>query len=253
MRREVDLVDHQQAAALDAGSAFARNFVAARHVDDVNESVHQLRTERRRQIVAAAFDENQFESRMRRLQFGNRLQIHGSVLANRGVRAPSRLDAQHSAGGQRSLANQELGVFLGVDVVRDYAPDSFRGHSRLLRRSTNAVFPQPTGPAIPTRNALMISSFSKKKIPLRERQHRRWLARQQLAVRTNFVGLRIHLDAAASPNCESCRASRSSRQFRTATARFRNDLLFPPSSDAAETNVTAVDAVAPPKDPNIGR
>src|ERR1700691_4468231 len=36
VRCEVDFIDDQQAAALDAGSAFAGNFVSARHIDDVN-------------------------------------------------------------------------------------------------------------------------------------------------------------------------------------------------------------------------
>src|SRR5580704_17709345 len=34
------------------------------------------------------------------------------------------------------------------------------GHSRRLNRSTSAVFPEPTGPAIPTRNARIDVDFS---------------------------------------------------------------------------------------------
>ncbi len=40
MRRQVDFVNHQQSAALDAGSALARDLVSAGHVDHVNEGVH---------------------------------------------------------------------------------------------------------------------------------------------------------------------------------------------------------------------
>src|SRR5579871_1335954 len=43
------------------------------------------------------------------------------------------------------------------------------------------------------------------------------------------------------------------RQFFTATARFRKRFPIPASSDACDAKVADVDAVAPPKDPNIGR
>ncbi len=68
VRRKIDLVDHQQIRAHDARAALARNLVAARHVDHVDRNVHQFRAERRGQIVAAAFDEDQFQARMRALQ-----------------------------------------------------------------------------------------------------------------------------------------------------------------------------------------
>src|ERR1700733_7947381 len=81
------------------------------------------------------------------------------------------------------------------------------GHSRLLSRSTNAVLPQPTGPAIPTRKALMLLNplwqggdpphnlpHLEQKISLRKRQHSRRLAGQQSAVGANLVRLRIHID-----------------------------------------------------------
>src|SRR5579863_5787046 len=68
------------------------------------------------------------------------------------------------------------------------------GQSRLLKRSTRAVFPQPTGPAIPTRNALMDGSPSEQKISLSQRQDLCWFAGQQLAVGPHLVGLRINLD-----------------------------------------------------------
>src|SRR5271168_1602934 len=62
---QVYLINHQQVGPHDAGTALARNFVALGHVNHVNPDVHQLRAERRRQIIAAALDENQFEPRKR--------------------------------------------------------------------------------------------------------------------------------------------------------------------------------------------
>jgi hypothetical protein len=121
VRREVDLVNHQQPAALDAGSTLARNLVAARDVDHVNKSIHEFGAEGRREVVAAAFDEDQLHPWVEQLKLGNRLQVHRSVLANGRVRATAGLDAHDAVGGQRALADQELGVLLGVDVVGDDA------------------------------------------------------------------------------------------------------------------------------------
>src|SRR5579871_2612093 len=92
--REIDFVDYQQAAALDARPPLAGNLVAAGYVDYVDEGVHQFGTEGGRQVVAAAFDQDQLQAGMQRLEFGNRLQVHRSVLANGGMRAPAGLHAQ---------------------------------------------------------------------------------------------------------------------------------------------------------------
>ena len=59
--REVDLVDHEQVRARDAGPALARDLVALGHVDHVDRGVDQLGAERRGQVVAAALDEQQLE------------------------------------------------------------------------------------------------------------------------------------------------------------------------------------------------
>src|SRR4051812_27220077 len=77
---------------------------------------------------------------------------------------------------------------------------SIFGQSSLLSRSTRAVFPLPTGPAMPTRNARdsvvrdIAPPCSEQKIPLREWQLGGRLARQQLAVRSDLVGFRVDLD-----------------------------------------------------------
>src|SRR5690606_7660484 len=62
-RSEVDLVDDEVVRAHDARAALARNFFALRHVDDVDEPVDKLRGKGRRQIVAAALDEDDVQFR----------------------------------------------------------------------------------------------------------------------------------------------------------------------------------------------
>src|SRR5207245_11665208 len=60
--REVDLVDDEQVRARDARSTLARDLLALGDVDHVDRRVHQLRAERRGQIIAAALDEEQIQS-----------------------------------------------------------------------------------------------------------------------------------------------------------------------------------------------
>lgn len=63
IRSEIDLVDNQQIGTRNSGSALARYFVSAGHVNHVNRNVDQFRAEHRGKIVAAALDEDEFETR----------------------------------------------------------------------------------------------------------------------------------------------------------------------------------------------
>src|SRR5262245_17430010 len=123
VRRQIDLVDHQQVRARDARTTLARNLVAARDVDDVDRRVRQFRAEAGREIVAAALDEHQLQLRKPAIQLIQRLETDRRVLANRRVRASAGLDADDAIGGERLAAGEELHVLLREDVV---------GHDREL-------------------------------------------------------------------------------------------------------------------------
>ena len=58
-RREIRLVDDEQIGLRDARPAFARNLVAARHVDHVNRVIGEVAAELRGKVIAAALDEQQ--------------------------------------------------------------------------------------------------------------------------------------------------------------------------------------------------
>ena len=118
-RREVDLVDHQQVGAGDAGPALARDLLARRHVDHVDREVGQLGREGGGEIVAARFDEHDLELGPFAHDVRHRGEIDRGILADRGVRAAAGLDADDAVGLERAGARQELGVLLGVDVVGD--------------------------------------------------------------------------------------------------------------------------------------
>src|SRR5690349_9393758 len=93
MRREIDLVDDQEITASDAGSAFARNLVSAGDIDYVDPDIDQFGTEGGGQVVAAAFDEDQFQTRERALEFVDSFEIHRGVFADGGMRAATGFDA----------------------------------------------------------------------------------------------------------------------------------------------------------------
>ena len=61
MRGEVDLVDDQEVGAGDAGAALRGNLVPRGDIDHVDREIGELRRERRREIVAAGFDQDQVE------------------------------------------------------------------------------------------------------------------------------------------------------------------------------------------------
>ena len=58
VRREVGLVDDQQAASDQTGAALPRDLVAPCDIDDVEALVDELGTERQREVVAAALEED---------------------------------------------------------------------------------------------------------------------------------------------------------------------------------------------------
>src|SRR3546814_20351111 len=70
-----------------------------------------------RQIVAAAFDQDQVERRKGAVQLPYRRKVYRSVLADRRVRASAGLDAQYPLGRQRSRPGQEFGILARVDLV----------------------------------------------------------------------------------------------------------------------------------------
>ena len=118
-RREVGLVDDQQIAARDAGAPLARHLVAAGDVHHVDADVHELRAERRREVVAAGFEEHDLHVGERRDGGVDRFLVDGRVFADGGVRAAAGLHAANALARQRAGSHQELGVLVGVDVVGD--------------------------------------------------------------------------------------------------------------------------------------
>src|SRR5690606_22023209 len=119
IRGDVDLVDDQQGRLGDAGAALARDLVALADIDDVDVAVDQFGAEGGGQIVAAALDEDDVEVGKLRGHLLRRVQVHRHVLADRSVRATARFHAGDARRVDRAAANDELGVFLRVDVVGD--------------------------------------------------------------------------------------------------------------------------------------
>ncbi len=118
-RRKVDLVDHQKVRARDARPALARDLVACRHVDDVDGQVGEFRAERRREIVAAAFDEHQLKVGETGIHLVDGGEIDRGVLADGRVRATACLHAHDPLRRQCAGAGEELGILARVDVVGD--------------------------------------------------------------------------------------------------------------------------------------
>ncbi len=119
IRRQIDLVDHQQVRARDAGPAFGRNLVAGGDVDDVDGEIGEFGRKRRGQIVAAGFDQHQIEIGKFEAHVGDGGEIDRGILADGGVRAAAGFHPGDALGGKRAGTHQIFGVPLGVDVVGD--------------------------------------------------------------------------------------------------------------------------------------
>ena len=117
---EVDFVDDQEVALGDAGAAFARDFVAAGDVDDLDGEIREFPAEAGGEVVATGLDEEQFGSELA-VQVFEGEEVGGDVLANGGVRAAAGFDGTDSGGFQGAVADEELSVFAGEDVVGDGA------------------------------------------------------------------------------------------------------------------------------------
>ena len=88
-RRQVGLVDDEQVGLRDSRAALARNLVAARHVDHVDREVGELAAELRREVVAAAFDEQELRVEAR-ISCPQRVEVLADVVADGRVRDSRR-------------------------------------------------------------------------------------------------------------------------------------------------------------------
>src|SRR5579871_32926 len=119
VRCEINLVDDEQIGPLDPRSAFPRNLVPFRHINDINPDINQLRAERRTQVIASALHKNQLQTRYRLFEFRDSLQIHRCIFPYRRVRARPGFNTADPFDGKSALSHQELRVFFCVDVVGD--------------------------------------------------------------------------------------------------------------------------------------
>ena len=116
---EVGLVDHEDIALTDAGTILARYLVAGGNIDDIDEEVHEGRTECKREVVAATL----YEHYVGIGEFGFHLldggYVHRRILAYRSMRAGSRLHAYDAVFGKitlKRLANM-FGILRGYYVI----------------------------------------------------------------------------------------------------------------------------------------
>lgn len=118
--REVDFVDDQEVALGDARAAFAGDFVAACDVDHLDGEVGQFPAEAGGEVIAAGFEEEEVGVETAVEVFEGE-QVGGDILADGGVGAAAGFDGGDAIGFEGVMADQELGVLTGEDVVGDGA------------------------------------------------------------------------------------------------------------------------------------
>lgn len=117
---EVDFVDDEEVGLGDTRAAFAGDFVAAGDVDDVDGEVGEFAGVVGGEVVAAGFDEEEFEAVVEaNHELFEGVDVDGDVFANGGVGAAAGFDAEDAVGGEGFVADEEFGVLAGEDVVGD--------------------------------------------------------------------------------------------------------------------------------------
>ncbi len=115
---EVGFVNDEEVGLGDAGTTFARDFVAASDVDDVDGEVCEFAAEVCGEVVAAGFDEEKFGVELA-VEFFEGEEVGGDVFADGGVRAAAGFDGADAVGFEGFVAHEEFAVFFGEDVVGD--------------------------------------------------------------------------------------------------------------------------------------
>lgn len=115
---EVGFVDDEEVALGDARAAFARDFIAARDVDDLDGEVGKFAAEAGGEVVAAGFDEEDLGMELF-VEFFEGDEVGGDVLANGGVGAAAGFNGADAFGGEGLVADEEFAVFFGEYVVGD--------------------------------------------------------------------------------------------------------------------------------------
>jgi hypothetical protein len=149
---EISFVDHEEVGLRNAGTAFARNFVAAGDIDNIDSVIGKFTTEMGGQIIPAGFKEQdlRMEEFMELLQ---RQEIGGDIFADGGVRAAARFHGPDAFRRERLVTNQEFTIFPGEDVIGDHGKvhsipqfPAERQHERGLAAAHRAADPDRKGP-----------------------------------------------------------------------------------------------------------
>src|SRR6185312_5680244 len=101
----------------DARTTLADHIAAAGHVEDEDLGVYQGGGEGRGEVVAAGLDENEVHRVEVGLEVLDGQQVRGDVVADRGMRARTGLDATNPFGRKDARAAEHPRVLVGVDVV----------------------------------------------------------------------------------------------------------------------------------------
>src|SRR5262249_8886214 len=108
---KVDLIDHEEVGACDAGTSFPRYLIAAGNIDDVNGCVNQFGAETGRKIVATAFEEQDVQVWKSLPHLRDRVEIDRRIFAYGRMRASAGFDADDAIDGKRLAPYQKLHIF----------------------------------------------------------------------------------------------------------------------------------------------
>jgi hypothetical protein len=117
-RREIRFVDHKEVGLGDAWAPFARNFITAGDINDLDGVIGQLTTETGSEIVATRLNQEELRFKLA-VEFFESEQVRRNILTDRSVRAAASFHRANAFGGQGVVPGEELSVLTRENIIRD--------------------------------------------------------------------------------------------------------------------------------------
>jgi hypothetical protein len=117
MWSQVHLVDDEKIGSSDPWSTFSWDLVTTGHINYIDDVIDELRAKGRSQVVAPAFQKDQFNVRMATKQIVNGFLVMRGIFPNRRMWTPSSFNTKNPVDRQGTALGQDFCVDFRENIV----------------------------------------------------------------------------------------------------------------------------------------
>jgi hypothetical protein len=117
MRRQIHLVDDKKIRPRNPWSTFSWDLVAPRHINHIDDVIDKLRAKGRSQVVAPAFQKDQFNIRMATKQIVNGFLVMRGIFPNRRMWTAPSFNTKNPVDRQGTALGQDFRVDFRENIV----------------------------------------------------------------------------------------------------------------------------------------